>query len=93
MSPSPFTVEELVTRILIHRRVTRDDQQLLKFFLLYGEGLDEQERTLIDRVLYGIRHGLLQVSDSVEVTPPTPNYSVSSNRAEAISIETGSQLK
>jgi hypothetical protein len=70
ISPTPFTVEELVTRILIHRKVTRTDQQLLKFFLLYGEELDEQEKTLIDRVLYGIRHGLLQVVDSVEATPP-----------------------
>ncbi len=55
------TVEELVAQILMYRRITYSDQQMLKYVLLYGEALDEQERTLIDRVFYGVRHGLLRI--------------------------------
>ena len=55
------SIEELVTKILVERRLTYTEQQILMRALLSQESLDEQERTLIDRVFYGVRHGLLQV--------------------------------
>ena len=57
------SIEELVAQILMHRRITYTDQQLLRFALLSDEALNEQERTLIDRVFYGVRHGLLSLVD------------------------------
>jgi hypothetical protein len=58
-----ISIEELVAQILMHRRITYTDQQLLRFALLSDETLNEQERTLIDRVFYGVRHGLLSIVD------------------------------
>lgn len=58
---SQVSIEELVTRILVERRLTYTEQQILMLALLSKESLDEQERTLIERVFYGVRHGLLQV--------------------------------
>jgi hypothetical protein len=58
---SAFSIEELVAQILLERRVTYTDQQILRLALIVNEELDEQERTLIDRVFYGVRHGLLTV--------------------------------
>jgi hypothetical protein len=55
------SIEELVAQILIERRVTHTDQQLLMRALLSEDALDEKERTLIDRVFYGVRHGLLRL--------------------------------
>jgi hypothetical protein len=58
-----ISIEELVAQILMHRRITYTDQQLLRFALLSDETLNEQERILIDRVFYGVRHGLLSIVD------------------------------
>jgi hypothetical protein len=63
---SSLSIEELVAQILMERRVTYTDQQLLKWALLSREELDEQDRTLIDRVFYGVRHGLLRVVESID---------------------------
>jgi hypothetical protein len=54
-------IEELVAQILMDRKISYTDQQLLKSALLFGNALDEQERTLIDRIFYGVRHGLLHL--------------------------------
>ncbi|MBE9128080.1 MULTISPECIES: hypothetical protein [unclassified Coleofasciculus] len=54
-------IEELVAQILMYRRVTRTEQFILKYTLLYKEELNEQEKTLIDRIFYGVRHGLLKL--------------------------------
>ena len=56
---SSISIEELVAQILMERRVTYTEQQILKWALLAKDELDEQQRTLIDRVFYGVRHGLL----------------------------------
>lgn len=61
MFSSQINIEELVAQILVNRRITHRDQYLLKYALLFEETLDEQERTLIDRVFYGVRHGLLKL--------------------------------
>ncbi|HEY9608453.1 hypothetical protein [Allocoleopsis sp.] len=63
---SSVSIEELVAQILMERRVTYTDQQILKWALLSREELDEQDRTLIDRVFYGVRHGLLRVVESID---------------------------
>lgn len=57
----PTNIEELVAQILMYRRVTRTEQLILKYTLLYKEELNEQEKTLIDRIFYGVRHGLLKL--------------------------------
>ena len=56
-------IEELVAQILMDRKISYTDQILLKSALLFGNALDEQERTLIDRVFYGVRHGLLRLDE------------------------------
>lgn len=57
-----ISLEELVTRILISRRVTMSDRlQLMNIFL--QEALDEAELVLIDRLIYGVRKGILQLAD------------------------------
>ena len=53
---SQVSIEELVAQILVERKVTYLDQQLLTFALLFRDELDEKERTLIERVFYGVRH-------------------------------------
>lgn len=58
---SQISIEELVAQILIHRKITYTDQLLLRYVLLSEETLDEQARTLLDRVFYGVRHGLLSL--------------------------------
>lgn len=58
---SQVSIEELVAQILVERKVTYLDQQLLTFALLFRDELDEKERTLIERVFYGVRHGLLSL--------------------------------
>lgn len=58
---SQLYIEELVAQILMERKVTSSEQQILMCALLYADELDETERTLIDRVLYGVRHGLLRI--------------------------------
>jgi len=56
-----FNIEELVAQILMHRCITSRDLHLLSCALLSEDGLNEQDRTLIDRVFYGVRHGLLSL--------------------------------
>ncbi|MEW6495891.1 MAG: hypothetical protein AB1589_25725 [Cyanobacteriota bacterium] len=58
---SQLCIEELVAQILMERKVTSTEQQILRCALLYADELDETERTLIDRVFYGVRHGLLRI--------------------------------
>ena len=58
---SQLSIEELVAQILLERQVSPREQQLLRCALLFGDELDEKERTLIERVFYGVRHGLLSL--------------------------------
>jgi hypothetical protein len=59
---SSLTIEEVIAEIFLSRKITRGDQYRLMCVWLY-DPLEEQERTLIDRLFYGIRHGLLQIVD------------------------------
>ncbi|MEQ9001484.1 MAG: hypothetical protein RID53_33910 [Coleofasciculus sp. B1-GNL1-01] len=60
-------IEDLVTKVLMNRCLTPSDQQFLKCALLYKDSLKEHERILIERVFYGIRHGLLEILESTSV--------------------------
>ncbi|MEQ9667063.1 hypothetical protein [Coleofasciculus sp. G2-EDA-02] len=60
-------IEDLVTQILMNRFITPSDQQFLNCALLYKDSLKEHERILIERVFYGVRHGLLQILESTSV--------------------------
>ena len=55
-------LQELVTQVLSSRRISVVDQQLMSS-LLAQDNLNDEERTLIERVFYGVRHGLLKVVD------------------------------
>jgi len=57
-----FTIEELVDRILLARRVTLTDRHQLRLAILEA-ALSEAEHVLIDRVLYGVRKGLLYLEN------------------------------
>lgn len=66
MFSSQISIEELVAQILMYRKITYTEQLILKRALLAKDALDEKERTLIDRVFYGVRHGLLKVVEKIE---------------------------
>jgi len=53
-------IESLIEQILVNRQITSIHQQQLRLILQY-DSVSNQEKTLIERVLYGIRHGLLRV--------------------------------
>lgn len=53
-------LEDLVHQILLLRRVTRAEENWL-FSLLASPALTEEQRVMVQRVFYGLRHGLLQL--------------------------------
>jgi hypothetical protein len=55
----PQRTIEALYQVLAARLITPSDRQLLKSVLL-EESLSEAEHTVIDRVLYGVRHGLVK---------------------------------
>jgi hypothetical protein len=60
------TIESLIYQIIVSRRITQSDRQQLRSILssaLLEGSLSEAEHILIDRLLYGIRHGLLKMGD------------------------------
>ena len=57
-----MAIEALVNQILFSRSVTGRDRQSLQKVLLH-RSLTPDERILVDRVLYGVRHGLLRTED------------------------------
>lgn len=57
------TIEALVERIMLQRRITRADQERLMSVLLAKNVLSEAERRQIDRVFDALRSGLVKVVD------------------------------
>jgi len=53
---------ELAAQVLTSRTVSRADQHLMTLLLTEGE-TTPQERILIERVLYGVRHGLIELTE------------------------------
>lgn len=58
-----INIEELVSEILMYRQITYTEQLLLRYVWLSDNSLSETDRTLIERVFYGVRHGLLTILD------------------------------
>ncbi|NJL90687.1 MAG: hypothetical protein HC916_13530 [Coleofasciculaceae cyanobacterium SM2_1_6] len=56
---APTTIESLVEQILITRQISSIHYEQIQLILHY-DIVNDQEKTLIDRVLYGIRHGLVK---------------------------------
>ncbi|MEP0789256.1 hypothetical protein NDI37_08215 [Funiculus sociatus GB2-A5] len=61
--PIEVTIEDIVAQIFVSRRITRINQYQLKYVLLAKDWLDEQEQTLLNRLFYGVRHGLLRIGE------------------------------
>ncbi|MCT7974742.1 hypothetical protein [Laspinema olomoucense] len=59
---SQVPLEELYGQVMFSNVVTRADRQQLKAALL-KDCLSEDEQAIIDRVLYNVRRGWLQLSD------------------------------
>ncbi|MGB3692562.1 MAG: hypothetical protein WA865_20295 [Spirulinaceae cyanobacterium] len=55
-------IQELVARVLSSRRISLPEKQLMSS-LLHEDNLPDEDKTLIERVFYGVRHGILQVVD------------------------------
>ncbi|NEO25339.1 MAG: hypothetical protein F6K03_00145 [Kamptonema sp. SIO4C4] len=55
-------VKEMTANVLSSRKISRVEQQIMTA-LLGQEDLDEQDRTLIERIFYGVRHGILKTID------------------------------
>ncbi|HEY9849549.1 MAG TPA: hypothetical protein V6D28_08845 [Leptolyngbyaceae cyanobacterium] len=58
----PISIETLTGQIMVSGQMTRHDRYQIRSALLEGS-LSEAEQILINRLLYGIRHGLLTVVD------------------------------
>lgn len=55
-------IKETVDRVLLERCVTWRDREQIKSAIL-GSPLSETEHILLDRILYGVRKGLLRIKD------------------------------
>jgi hypothetical protein len=60
--PNPACLEELVEHILLARAITPLQREYLMNVFLKGS-LKDTEIMLLDRVLYGIRKGLLKLAE------------------------------
>jgi hypothetical protein len=58
-----ISLKDLVEQILFSRQITRSEESRLISTLSSQHLLDEEQQVMIQRVLYGLRHGLLQVVD------------------------------
>lgn len=59
---SGIDLEELVSEALISRQLTMSDRlKLMHIFL--QEALSETDLVLIDRLIYGVRRGILRLTD------------------------------
>lgn len=59
-----MNIEPTIYQILVSRKFTCSDREMLKSALLEGT-LTDSEYDLMDRLFYGVRHGLLIVADQV----------------------------
>lgn len=59
----PLGIEQLIEQVLSSRRLTRAEAQWFNSLLATQEALSEDQHVLVQRVLYGLRHNLLQLTD------------------------------
>ncbi|MFB2834631.1 hypothetical protein [Floridanema evergladense] len=57
-----ITLEALCGKIMVAGQITISDRYQIRSALL-NDTLSEPEQILINRLLYGIRHGLLRIAD------------------------------
>ncbi|MDF0555113.1 hypothetical protein [Kamptonema sp. UHCC 0994] len=57
------SVEEVVKRIFINRKITRADQRRFMAAMMSKDALTVEEHEQIDRVFDGLRRGVLRVVD------------------------------
>jgi hypothetical protein len=57
-----ITIEALCGQIMVAGKITVSDRYQIRSALL-NDTLGEPEQILINRLLYGIRHGLLRIID------------------------------
>ena len=62
LSP-PYQIAKIVDGVLLSRRITRSERHSLIAALSSGSLVEEDDRIRVRRVLYGIRHGLLELVD------------------------------
>lgn len=58
----PSTIETLSGQIMVSGRMTITDRYRIRAALL-EDSISEADQVLINRLLYGIRHGLLRIVD------------------------------
>lgn len=58
----PASIEALTGQIMVSGKMTSKDRFRIRSAIL-NDSLSEAEQILINRLLYGIRHGLLTVVD------------------------------
>lgn len=57
-----ISITELFSQVYSVGRITKSDRQYLQYALLEG-CLSEEEISLIDRLIYAVRRGWLQMTD------------------------------
>ncbi len=62
--PNQINAQDLIEDVLVKRRVDRNDQYKLRSLILQGD-ISDEDRALIDRILYGVRRGILQLVTTV----------------------------
>jgi len=62
----PTATSELLSQAIRSGKLTRADHSGLMAAVL-SEGLDEEEKNAIDRLLYAVRVGKIQLSDELSV--------------------------
>ena len=61
-NPESMNLTELFSQVYAVGHITYSDRQFLRYALLEGV-LTEEDRNLIDRLVYAVRRGWLQMTD------------------------------
>ncbi len=56
-----LNAQELIEEVLVKRQVDKTAQYQLRSILLQ-ETFSDDDRTMVDRILYGVRRGILQLA-------------------------------
>lgn len=62
-SVDQIPLEHLLEQILFSRKITRAEERRLISVLSTQGSLNEEQQAMIQRVFYGLRHGLLKLVD------------------------------